>query len=167
MSQGMDDPEVTRKAAQDDADRLGEVMLVVKGSLFTFWCPESEDNPLLPSEGTVLFRLIPQPIQDTTQREEPSVPPPSPILDEILTERQAQVGQGYDAAHDDKMHLDGWLCTLCYHLGLAGGNAGEPAAESRFRRQMVILAALAVAAVESLDRTTGKPAPKQGEGSGF
>jgi hypothetical protein len=78
------------------------------------------------------------------------------VLSEVRQERAMQDSLWGGPAHDDLHTPAGWMAVLCRHLGLAADDAGgiDPA---RFRRQMVRVAALAVAAVESRDRVTGRP----------
>jgi hypothetical protein len=78
------------------------------------------------------------------------------ILAEVVAERHAQEAEGYTAAWDADHTPDRWLALLCRHLGLAApvGDGHEPA---RYRRQLVRVAALAVAALEAHDRKAGPP----------
>jgi hypothetical protein len=71
------------------------------------------------------------------------------IYSAIEEERQRQIALlKYDAAHDAKHSPNDWLAILSRALGLAGNDGGihEP---TRYRRQLVRLAALAVAALEA------------------
>lgn len=71
------------------------------------------------------------------------------ILDEIRDERDQQDAQWGGAGHDDQHTNFDWICYLTKHVGRAVQWPFDPAV---FRRQMVIVAALAVAAIEWCDR---------------
>lgn len=83
------------------------------------------------------------------------------ILDEVRQERALQDRLFGGADHDDRHMPNEWIAILTRHLGLAAGDAADidPA---RFRRQMVRIAALGVAAVEAMDRR-GKVAGATGD----
>ena len=89
------------------------------------------------------------------------------VYDEVLAERCAQDAEHGGPETDDRHSLNDWIAIAARHLGLA---TNDKAVEtpSRFRRQMIRLAALAVAAVESFDRkrTAGPRTPEQ-LGKGF
>ncbi len=96
----------------------------------------------------------------------------STVCDEIMDERAAQVGRWGGAARDDLHSLEGWVALLTRHVGLAtaespGQRDGDTTA--RFRKQMIRVAAVAVAAVEAIDRRdcgSAGPKPEQ-RGKGF
>ena len=69
----------------------------------------------------------------------------------IQTERENQRAEGYTEAHDDAHPLTTWVALLARHAGLAMDDGGCVSVE-RFRRQMIRVAAVAVAAAEALDR---------------
>ena len=90
------------------------------------------------------------------------------VLDEVSKERAIQDAQWGGAAHDDKHTEPEWIAILARHLGLAANDEAEEE-PTRFRRQMVRLAAVAVAAVEAFDRAKGSkvagpPASALGKG---
>jgi len=89
------------------------------------------------------------------------------IFREIETERQCQDATHGGPPHDDTLHANDWLAIVMRHLGLAAGDEAIIDA-ARYRKQLVRVAAVAVAAVESLDRRTGaaKVAGKYQAGSG-
>lgn len=85
------------------------------------------------------------------------------ILAEVSAERDRQDGMFGGAGHDDTHSATDWVSILVRHLGLAvddGSPAGvclmtdhcAGADPVRYRRQMVRVAAIAVAAVETFDR---------------
>lgn len=81
--------------------------------------------------------------------------PRESVFDEIDFERMAQDAQWGGAAHDDGHTATEWVALLTRHLGLAVDD-GTGAADERLRKQLVRVAALAVAAIEAQDRRTGK-----------
>lgn len=91
------------------------------------------------------------------------------LFGEIATERMAQDALGYDRAHDDAHTPEKWVALICRHAGLAINDGAEEVDLVRYRRQLVRVAALAVAALESLDRRTGREvvAGAHREGPGY
>jgi hypothetical protein len=92
------------------------------------------------------------------------------VLGEVMAERRAQDSEWGGPAHDDAHSEDKWVALLVRHLGLAVNDGGEAADLARYRRQMVRVAALAVAAVEALDRRKpgrGKVAGEHTAGPGY
>lgn len=93
----------------------------------------------------------------------------STILNEILAEREQQKKQGFDAAHDDALRAHQWEARIVRYVARATilQRAGSPALA---RRRLVQVAALALAAVEALDRAeaavaaTAGQAPSTGSG---
>lgn len=88
---------------------------------------------------------------------------------QVEEERRAQDAQWGGAANDDLHSPRDWVALACRHLGLAvdDGRDHDPA---RWRRQMVRVAALALAAVESQDRLAllpGKVADHTQKGPGY
>lgn len=79
------------------------------------------------------------------------------IAAEIEYERVCQMAEGWSAAHDDRLTECEWIALLVRHTGVAVNDGAEEAPE-RFRRQMVRVAALAVAAIEAYDRQHGRSA---------
>lgn len=82
-------------------------------------------------------------------------PAPAPDLNhvyyEVANERAAQDEKWGGPAHDDRHGTAEWVAFIARHAGLAV-NDGRPESLERFRRQMIRVAALAIAAVESHDR---------------
>lgn len=89
------------------------------------------------------------------------------VFDEIIRERMSQDAEHGGPPHDDSLSENEWIAILARHVGLAAGDKAEVNA-ARFRRQMIRVAACAVAAVESFDRrhTAGPKTPSQ-LGKGF
>jgi hypothetical protein len=77
------------------------------------------------------------------------------IIDAILFERSRQP---WSAAHDDGVRLSEWTAIVTKHLGLACAD-GDPdeASAGRFRREMIVIAAVCVAAIEAMDRRAIDP----------
>lgn len=73
------------------------------------------------------------------------------IIEEVVEERIAQNTKWGGPIHDDANTINDWVATLARHCGLAASDAREIDAV-RFRKQMIRVAALAIAAVESADR---------------
>lgn len=72
------------------------------------------------------------------------------VLREVGIERTAQkmlFSMAYDDGHTD----NDWIAIMARHVGLAANDGGADD-HVRFRRQMVRVAALAVAAIEAVDR---------------
>lgn len=91
------------------------------------------------------------------------------ILAEVSAERERQDSLFGGACHDDTHSATDWVAILIRHLGLAvddGSPAGvcfmndhcAGADPARYRRQMVRVAAVAVAALETFDRKVGQEA---------
>lgn len=74
------------------------------------------------------------------------------IISDIMRERLSQDAEYGGAAHDDLLDAHDWVAILCKHVGLAGNDGHQPFDAVRFRRQMVRVAAVAMAALESFDR---------------
>ena len=87
------------------------------------------------------------------------------ISREISLERLAQDHLWGGPAQDDRHTEAEWVALLARHLGLAVDDGSGVSAE-RFRKQLVRVAALAVAAVESWDRLRGKEVDQRHRGSG-
>lgn len=78
----------------------------------------------------------------------------SEILSEVIAERQAQDAEHGGPDYDDCHSPNDWCAILIRHLGLSCSDRAETDFR-RYRRQMVRVAALAVAAVEAHDRVCG------------
>ena len=73
------------------------------------------------------------------------------IIGDICAERVAQITQhGFNQEHDDRLRPNDWVAKLTKHVGYAADDL--KAAE--FRKQMVRIAAIAVAAIEYTDRNS-------------
>lgn len=74
------------------------------------------------------------------------------ILSEIRAERERQIeDHGYDENHDSCCTMNDWVAYICAYAGRAADckrNRGE-----NFRKRMIKVAALAVAAIEAHDNT--------------
>jgi hypothetical protein len=90
------------------------------------------------------------------------------IFAEVNEERRAQETR-WSAALDDANSPMGWIALIARHAGLAIDDGAIMNDPERFRRQMIRVAALAVAAIESRDRIEGRKhvAGDHTPGSGF
>lgn len=77
------------------------------------------------------------------------------IFREVSQERDAQDALWGGPVHDDRNMPEDWMWILIRHFGLEADNARELTPE-RWRRQLVRVCAVAVAAIESHDRLTGR-----------
>lgn len=77
----------------------------------------------------------------------------SKVIDDILAERAAQDAQWGGPAHDDEHSMIDWLNYISYQLRHAGYAAYDEVIPA-YRQRLVKTAALAAAAIESLDRKT-------------
>jgi hypothetical protein len=77
------------------------------------------------------------------------------IWEEVLKERSRQSTKYGGNAHDDGHSVNDWVAYIAYHAGLASYKAD-------FRKQMVRVAALAVAAIECFDRRAKKDKAREG-----
>ena len=75
-----------------------------------------------------------------------------PVLLEILTERARQDAQWGGPVYDDQHLVEDWVEIIGIQLASAG-DAGEDSLPEA-RRRLINVAAMAVAAVEALDRKT-------------
>jgi hypothetical protein len=78
------------------------------------------------------------------------------VYEEIKAERARQ-DEKWGAAHDDSLPIPTWVALLAERVGSAL-TAYLSRDRSAYRRRLVQTAALAVAAVESLDRQRGEGA---------
>lgn len=75
------------------------------------------------------------------------------ILDDICTERARQDHQWGGAAHDDQHNENDWNAYITRFLGRAlTWEPSDPVGLANYRRDMIKVAALAVAAIEWADR---------------
>ena len=79
--------------------------------------------------------------------------PRQTVLLEVAAERNQQDQKWGGAEHDDTHNNHDWLAYITKHLGRT---AMWPFDAVTFRKQMIRVAALAVAAVEWIDRKTGE-----------
>ena len=80
------------------------------------------------------------------------------VYDEILRERNRQDRKWGGPDHDDQHSPADWISYLAKHIGKA---VAWPFDAALFHRQMVRVAALAVAAIEVLDRKAAAEEPKR------
>jgi hypothetical protein len=89
------------------------------------------------------------------------------ILESILAERERQDSLWGGAEHDDKHEVRDWIVILARHLGLAcyDGSPSDVCHKTeatgkydpaRYRRELIRLAAVAVAALEAEERRSGR-----------
>lgn len=73
------------------------------------------------------------------------------IFTQIEEERRRQDGE-WGQQHDDKHTTHDWIAILSKHIGRAVVYPWDRAAAAAYRQQMVRVAAVAVAAIEWVDR---------------
>ena len=88
------------------------------------------------------------------------------ILQEIETERLHQIAEGYTTDKDAKVTSQGWLVTIIRHLGL-GCNDGGSITGKRWRKQLLRVGALIVAAIQSYDANNPRELDNTHRGKGF
>ena len=71
----------------------------------------------------------------------------SVVILEVLEERAAQDKKWGGTEHDDQHSDHDWICFILEHA-----QRGELTTDTVFRKQMIRVAALAVAAVQAVDR---------------
>lgn len=76
--------------------------------------------------------------------------PTKVVLDNIATERKYQ-NDRFGTTFDDHNKLNDWVTYITHY---ASRNYGPNISESTFRLNMVKVAALAIAAIEAIDRRT-------------
>ncbi len=74
------------------------------------------------------------------------------IFRDIDRERSLQDARWGGPAHDDQHTVSDWIALLTRHAGLAASDGIQAPDLERYRRQLVRVAAWAVAAMEALDR---------------
>lgn len=156
-----------RASAQADADLNGEAMYLIlrpeegprtaTGSVRgggPYWTAEGVAEPWERAQGE---RIGPTP---------PAAPCPegrAAIMAEICAERARQDELFGGPAHDDRHSLEQWIVNLACHLGMASWDgtpedvcfmtqATRKYDPVRYRRELVRVAAVAVAALEAFDR---------------
>ena len=81
------------------------------------------------------------------------------VLAEIASERQLQDAKWGGPRWDDSHSVNDWIAITARHLGLAGNDGDSDLLDDdqvrRYRKQMLRVSALALAAVESIDRVRG------------
>lgn len=94
---------------------------------------------------------------------------PLTLIQELCDERERQDAQWGGPIHDDQHSAAEWVALATRQLGLAVDD-GTGQGQERFRRQMLRVAALCMAAIESYDRTHPPATKVVGDfqaGSGF
>jgi hypothetical protein len=81
------------------------------------------------------------------------------IVEDIRKERTAQDREHGGPEHDDALSQWQWVALITRHVGLAVFDGCPQANTGRFKRQMVCVAALATAAIESLQRQEARRDP--------
>lgn len=71
------------------------------------------------------------------------------IFDSIVEERNAQILKYGGNKHDDAHNYNDWICYIVKHTGRAVISHWS---KKQFRKQMIIVASLAVAAIQWCDR---------------
>ena len=74
------------------------------------------------------------------------------LLQEVVAERAAQDQEWGGRPHDDGHGVAEWVALLARHVGLAMNDGATTEDPVRFRRQMVRVAAVALAALEAFER---------------
>lgn len=152
-----------RVTVQAIADRTGEAVYVI-------WHPEKRPNwgtldsylaavsPVWVSESSATSWE-----RDNGERLAPQSIARAKILSEVSAERQRQENLWGGQAHDDAHDLSAWLVILARHVGLAAWDGSPDDAchkteatgrydPVRYRKELVRVAAVAVAALEAFDR---------------
>ena len=80
---------------------------------------------------------------------------PITVLDEVYDERQRQIGKGYTKEHDDR-HSVMDFCGFIRRFTNKAHNSAVDTNSVFAREKLIEVAALAVAAVESIDRKPDK-----------
>ncbi|MEZ5934858.1 MAG: hypothetical protein R3F54_23570 [Alphaproteobacteria bacterium] len=77
------------------------------------------------------------------------------ILEEIRRERDRQDEKYGGPDHDDSHYPGDWCLILSKYLGRAAAETIDAEPDAAFRDNMIKIAAVAVAAIQSLDRVQG------------
>ena len=80
------------------------------------------------------------------------------VLQQIIEERRGQDREHGGQGNDDRLSPNHWIAILARQVGLAASNRAEVEL-ARYRRQLVRVAATAIAALDALDREQ-PPEPK-------
>lgn len=78
------------------------------------------------------------------------------VINEVLEERWRQISKGHSEKSDDMNTEVGWILFMQVRLIDAASQAISGTIKSEYRRRLVQVAAMAIAAVESWDRKHGK-----------
>jgi hypothetical protein len=81
------------------------------------------------------------------------------IVEDIRKERMAQDREHGGPEHDDALSQWQWVALLTRHVGLAVCDGAPLANSGRCKRQMVCVAALAIAAIQSMERQEARRDP--------
>jgi hypothetical protein len=71
----------------------------------------------------------------------------------LLQQERAEQDAKWGERHDDAHHPNDWIAILARHLGLAASDGSEIDL-TRYKKQLVRIAAVAIAALETLQRQT-------------
>lgn len=152
-----------RTRAAEQADRTGEAVYLI-------WDPTKRPgwhNLDLTAAGASPYWVSESMAAGWERQQGERIGPQSParakILAEVSAERARQDDLWGGAAHDDQHSLADWLVILVRHVGLSAWDGSpEDACHKteatgkydpvRFRRELVRVAAVAVAALEAFDR---------------
>lgn len=160
-----------REGARADADANRETMFLIlhpergprtaTGAPRTagpYWTAESAAEPWEREQGERI---------DPTPPPEPCPEGRAAVLAEVCAERARQDMLYGGAEHDDRHHLSDWLVILVRHCGLAAwdGSPDDVCHKTeatgkydpvRYRKELVRVAAVAVAALEAFDRAAAR-----------
>lgn len=84
--------------------------------------------------------------------DDPPIPKDQYVLEEIKRERQRRYG-GITALHEENLTPNDWVAVICAYAGRAAQKVDRNTEEQcSFRRSMISVAALAMAAIETQDK---------------
>lgn len=87
------------------------------------------------------------------------------IIEQIVSERESQItDRGFTEDKDDLYKSNDWIALLARHVGFAAKDGDQLFSAEIYRRELIRVAATAMAAIESFDR---KRIINVREGSGF
>lgn len=75
------------------------------------------------------------------------------ILEVGAERRRQQEAEGWSLEHDDQHSVNGWVTLLTRYLGYAAHEAEQMDGDG-YRKRLIQVAAITVAAIESYDRAT-------------